>query len=125
MDELQLNTKIPWYRTRKFWAIIFGLLFAWGIFFYFFIGAPGRSFGGIFYYLTSSLGGAIFGIIGNKIIPSDAGRMLDSLVYLLFAFFLTYKTFDKKAVQLFYPLLFTINFLVSAIVIILLLGAAG
>ncbi len=122
-NTFEAQTKIPWYRTRIFWGVVYGLLFVWGIFFYFLAFHQGvNTLNEFVWYASFPLGSALFSLIGIKLLGTVGGN-LSTLIYFVFMIYLGIKTFKSIQVQLRYPILFLLSFGAGTCTAILFLGS--
>ncbi len=96
---------IPLYRTRRFWVVIYSLMLAWSVFFYYltFWGAT-DSILDFIAYGVATLGAVIISVVAGIYFTSEAYAVVE-IVYAVFFAYLIYKTFDSDIVKLRYPTL--------------------
>lgn len=114
---------IPWYRTRLFWGVVFSLLLAWSISFYFFAFHESvTTLSEFFGFALLAVGGGFFGVWGYELFGILGGFIGDVFSVLLMGF-LIYKIFYKARVHIRYPLTFLILFLMGTLTAVTLLGS--
>lgn len=118
-----MENSIVWYRSRKFWAIMYALMLAWSVFFYFwaffnkdfieplrFIGELSLSLGGGFW---STWGRVFFGI---------SGAYLGLLFYFMSQIYFIKMTFSNHF-SLKFPVLFLTNYILGFVMLLFILGS--
>ncbi len=115
---------IPLYRTRRFWAVIYSLMLAWSVFFYFwaFYNPNAINLLRIISEVLMSLGASFFGLWGRFFLDS-LGAYLGVVTYAGLQAYFFIKTFRAPRVKLLFPIFFTVNFILGIIMNILYLGS--
>ena len=114
MDETNTSS-IPWYRTRKFWGVIYFLAFAFStITFIQFLDRHGGShtfsYSQINDWFGLSYGSTLLFLLGFNIM-SSIGGFIGKVIYWLLIVILTYKTFQNVRVYIVYPIIFILLYL--------------
>ncbi len=115
---------IPFYRTRHFWVVMYSLMLAWSVFFYFWAFYnpnalnPLRIIGDF----LLSLGSTLYFLVGYKVIGTY-GSWLGILLYILIQATLIRKTFTSNPTSLSYPLFVLLNFILGTLMSIIYLGS--
>ena len=120
-----LPEHIPFYRRRIFWGIVFSLFFIFStIIFFDFIDKNGgeytRSFKQIFGSFSIAYGSTIFTMYGFKI--NAIAGYVSSILYFSLITYLTYKTFHRAYVSLYYPILIVGLYLTGLLPLLFLNG---
>jgi len=103
-DRPALPAPTPWYRTRWFWGVVFGLCLAWGLFFYFTTFPSAENFTELYKGILGAFGSTLFALIGFSIF-GEVGETVFVILYGLLVLFLVYKTFSRKIVNIVYPII--------------------
>ena len=114
-SDIDSSDKLPFYKTRKFWLIVYGLMFLFSTVIFLMSldknsGSFSFSIGQIIDKIMIAYGATFFMIISFKLIGST-GYFVGILIYFLFMLFLLKKTIQRHKVKLIYPLLFTTLYL--------------
>ncbi len=108
---------LPFYRTRRFWAIIYSLMLVWSVFFYITSFPLFREGYWLFFDLSSVLGAGIFLLIFNGI----TGIILSSL-FLLTLCSTAYTTLVSKAISLKLNMFVLVVYIINMVVMFMFLG---
>jgi hypothetical protein len=122
MNEI-LKVSIPWYRTRKFWAVVYSLMLTWSVFFYFWVFfESSHVLGRVLLDISFSVGSTFLFLLGNKLLGSTGGYIGVFLYIFIFGFLLK-KTFNREDVRILFPVLFISNYLLGIVLTFLFLGS--
>ncbi len=108
---------LPFYRTRRFWAIIYSLMLVWSVFFYSTSFPLFREGYWLFFDLCSVLGAGIFLLIFNGI----TGIILSSL-FLLILCSTAYTTLVSKTISLKLNMFVLVVYIINMVVMFMFLG---
>ena len=119
-----LPAHLPFYRRRLFWGVIFSIFFIFStILLIGFLDKNGgdytRTFNQIFSSIHTAYGAGIFRYISYLIIGSK-GYYLGSAIYFILISFLTYNTFHRPTVVLWYPIILSILYITGVIPLLFL-----
>lgn len=95
---MYMEKSLVWYRTRKFWAVVYGLMFFWVSVFLSFSFLPAvNNINDFLGYLLATLGSSVF-IVAGRTLGIEMYSVLNA-VYAVFFVFLLFKTFESKLVN--------------------------
>lgn len=100
---------IPWYKTRIFWGVVIGILVLVSFIFFYLLTNNVSSFSvlslkQIYTFFVFSTGGALFSQFGSMLFD-EAGKLISTILFYLLILYSLYKTFNRRHVQLLYPIL--------------------
>ncbi len=111
------------YRTRHFWVVIYSLMLAWSVFFYFSVFSFSIEHPALrtVNELAMSLGGSFWGMWG-RVFLDQIGALIGILIYFSSQLYLLSKTMRNTNVLLRYPALFLFNYFAGMAMLLFFLG---
>lgn len=120
-------TTLPFYRKRFFWSIVFGVFFIFSsILFINFLDTDGGSYTLTFDQVFDFFNIAFASTFFRFLLYNTFGNIWQyggSFIYFTLLLLLGYKTFQRQAVALWYPLILSALYITGMVASILLLGS--
>ena len=123
---INMETNIPWYRTRRFWGIIYFLFFCYSTFIFLQLsdkngGDFNRTINQVYDFIVLSYGSGFFYLLAQELLGT-LGKYIGPLIYLVTISFLVFKTFKTNTTKLTYPIIVSLLYITGIVTAMLFMS---